>query len=216
MVEPGTYSGYDANGNAATVTAQDANGDINPSEVESAVNNLQSTLESQFKELSSALRGVEQDANDAVVVQGSKIGGAIEETCSVLESVPNSIMGRIGNLKSEAEAAHDRLQNKYNDEERLLFTLSESEDSNVTDYFLNIDKSIFGSKVSNKGYHPYINLVNDMELKDKVKLMSEYQRLTTGGHVFRTGSKKTEILNNINEIQKSDVSYFEISLGDKA
>ncbi len=110
----------------------------------------------------------------------------------------------------------NKLLNKYNDEERLLFTLSESEDSSVTDYFLNIDKSIFGSKVSNKGYHPYINLVNDMELKDKVKLMSEYQRLTTGGHVFRTGSKKTEILNNINEIQKSDVSYFEISLGDKA
>ena len=129
MVEPGTYHGFDEGGNAKSVTAKDANGDINPSEVESAVNNLQSTLESQFKELSSALRGVEQDANDAVVVQGSKIGGAIEETCSVLESVPNSIMGRIGNLKSEAEAAHDRLQNKYNDEARASVSHPPKEES---------------------------------------------------------------------------------------
>ena len=116
MESPKTYHGYDKDDKCIkTTTAEDANNYLNPEEVKTALTNLETVLRDQFKAITDALRGIEQDANDAVIVQGTKMGGTIEEVCNALDSVPDTILGQIGDLYSLAVTKHDEIQRELND-----------------------------------------------------------------------------------------------------
>ena len=88
---------------------------INPDEVKQAIDNLEAVLKEQFKGISDALRGIEQDANEAVIVQGTKMSGTIEETCNALDAIPSSVMSQIGDLYNESVQVHDQLQVEFNE-----------------------------------------------------------------------------------------------------
>ena len=116
MESPKTYHGYDSDDNCiTTVTADDATNYINPDEVKQAIDNLEAVLKEQFKGISDALRGIEQDANEAVIVQGTKMSGTIEETCNALDAIPSSVMSQIGDLYNESVQVHDQLQTEFNE-----------------------------------------------------------------------------------------------------
>ena len=116
METPKTFHGYDEDDDCiATETAEDANNYLNPEEVKAALAKLEAVLKEQFKGIVDALRAIEQDANEAVIVQGTKMGGTIEDTCEALEAIPDSILGEIGDLYNEAVIAHDEIQRTLND-----------------------------------------------------------------------------------------------------
>lgn len=116
MESPKTYHGYDKDGNCITTsTAEDANNYINPEEVKAAVENLENVLKEQFKGITDALRGLEQDANEAVIVQGTKMGGTIDETCTAIDGIPEQIMSGISELYNVSVQAHDEIQRTLND-----------------------------------------------------------------------------------------------------
>lgn len=116
MESPKTYHGYDKDGQCITSkTAEDANNYINPEEVKQAITNLENVLKEQFKGITDALRGIEQDANEAVIVQGTKMGGTIDETCTAIEGIPDQIMSGISGLYDASVTAHDQIQMTLNE-----------------------------------------------------------------------------------------------------
>ena len=116
MESPKTFHGYDEDDDCiATETAEDANNYLNPEEVKAALAKLEAVLKEQFKGIVDALRAIEQDANEAVIVQGTKMGGTIEEVCNALDSVPDTILSQIGDLYSLAVTKHDEIQRELND-----------------------------------------------------------------------------------------------------
>ena len=116
MESPKTYHGYDKDGKCITTSpAEDANNYLNPEEVKQAITNLENVLKEQFKGITDALRGIEQDANEAVIVQGTKMSGTIEETCTAIDGIPEQIMSGISELYDASVSAHDEIQRTLND-----------------------------------------------------------------------------------------------------
>ena len=100
MVAPKSYTGYDKDGNAVvTYTAVDANEYLNPEEVQDAIDNVGTVATEAMSGLSKSLKNIEQDAEEAIIVQGTKMTESIDAVASSLDSI-----------------AHDTLQNNANDE----------------------------------------------------------------------------------------------------
>ena len=117
METPKTYVGYDSQGNrVVSCTAANANEYINPAEVQAAIDNVSSVATEQMGLISSALSNLTSDANEAVIVQGTKMTGVIEELCGAIEGVPSSIYDKISGYYDEAMKIHDELQRKANGE----------------------------------------------------------------------------------------------------
>ena len=99
--------------------AKDANGDINPAEVKTAVENLINSLNDASTSISTAIRNLEPDAGNAVKQNETKtIVPAMEETCDSIDKTIKQITSSIEseNLYSKAEQKHDEYQTKYNNE----------------------------------------------------------------------------------------------------
>ena len=119
MLAPKTYRGYDQEGNVVvTVTAYDANQYLNPTEVKAAIDNLESVAQDAINKISNALMNVAPDANEAVIVQGTKIQGTIEDVCSAIKTLPGTIVDNVSSMYTESITAHDRLQTKENEAAR--------------------------------------------------------------------------------------------------
>ena len=117
MVSPATYTGFDKDNNQiGSQTAQDANSYIDPAKVQAAIDKVNKTVQEQMKNISSALKGIVNDANDAVVVQGTKMGPTIETLCGTIDSIPGSISGNIGQMYQAAVNAHDKIQTELNEQ----------------------------------------------------------------------------------------------------
>lgn len=116
MESPKTYKGYDKEGKCITTkTAVDATTMLDPAEVKSAIENIKSVMTEQMGKISSALTSLSSDANEAVIVQGTSMSGAIEDTANVLGQIPGTVMGEIEPLYDLAVTTHDKLQREENE-----------------------------------------------------------------------------------------------------
>ena len=114
---PKTYTGYDNEGKkVCSCTATDANEYINPEEVQAAIDNVEQVASEQMQTISSALNNIAPEADEAVIVQGTKMTGVIEEICTALSSISGSITDSISSMYTEAVRAHDEIQNRLNDQ----------------------------------------------------------------------------------------------------
>ncbi len=116
MVAPKSYTGYDQEGNVVVrCQAVDANQYLNPAEVKAAIDNVESVAEDSINRISNALVNVAPDANEAVIIQGTKIQGTIDDVCEAIKTLPGTIVDSISSLYTESISAHDKLQNQAND-----------------------------------------------------------------------------------------------------
>ncbi len=119
MVSPKTFKGYNEKGEVlSTVPAENANNYINPVNVQNAINNVETVAKEGFDLIKKALSQVEPDASEAIIVQGTKMTAAIEETGKALDTLPRDFKDSISVLYDESVKAHDQLQNEFNDQAR--------------------------------------------------------------------------------------------------
>lgn len=117
MESPKTYKGYDQEGNViVTSTAQDANQEINPQAVRVAIEHVKEVFADEMYKLAKSLRAISQDASEAIIVQGTKMEGTIEDTAKLLEQIPAQVTNGIDSLYDESVKYHDQLQNNLNAE----------------------------------------------------------------------------------------------------
>ncbi len=101
---------------SGVITAQDANNDINPAEIQAAVNEFKATCENVFNDITERIKGIEPEACDAVIVQRSTIGPKMEDSISNIKSLASKVANQFEDLYAKAERKHDELQIKYNSE----------------------------------------------------------------------------------------------------
>ena len=93
MATPRVFYGYDQKGNCiVTSRALDATTVLNPVEVKAAIENLENVFTEEMKRLASALHDVTQDANEAIIVQGTKMSATIDDTANAIIQIPSQVM----------------------------------------------------------------------------------------------------------------------------
>lgn len=116
MVAPATYYGYDENQNCiVTGSAEDATQYINPEEVQDAIENLQQVVEEQMNKIVTKLTNISDDAGQAVIIQGAKMTGTLEDAAAQIKQLPAQMFGDIDSLKAAADNARDVIQQSNND-----------------------------------------------------------------------------------------------------
>ncbi|MBR2785806.1 MAG: hypothetical protein IKD74_07495 [Clostridia bacterium] len=115
LESPRTYRGYNSN-NEVVITKQaaNANGDLNPAEVKQAIENVKAVFEEQMNGVARALRNISQDADEAIVVEGTKMNDTIEDTAQVLTQIGPQITQGIDTLYELSVDAHNKIQQNYN------------------------------------------------------------------------------------------------------
>ena len=117
MLSPRSCYGYNDEGKCvASGTATDATTLLNPAEVKAAVANLEAVFTEEMQRIASALRDMTADANESVIVQGTKMDKPIEETVTAILQIPGQVSSSYSELGAYAEQVHDALQQKANDE----------------------------------------------------------------------------------------------------
>lgn len=115
-VSPKTYNGYDSNNqHVVTVTARNATDYINPQEVATAIEKVKTVATEEIGIISNSLGKLTEDANDAIIVQGTKMTGTFEEIITGIKTIPDQIAESLAELKTIAQQQHDELQNQFNE-----------------------------------------------------------------------------------------------------
>ena len=115
MVSPVTYRGYDKDGTCITQhTGVDANTQINPAEVKAAIDNVKAVFDEQMQAVATSLTKISEDAEEAIIVQGTNMGQTIEDTANVLKELGGQVTAGIDTLYDYAVQAHDKLQENNN------------------------------------------------------------------------------------------------------
>lgn len=115
-VSPKSYHGYDAEGKCvSSATAHNATSYIDPAAVAAAVDKVKSVATEEMESITTALGKLTEDANDAVIVQGTKMTATFEEVISGIKTIPGQIGDSLADLKTLAQQAHDDLQNQFNE-----------------------------------------------------------------------------------------------------
>lgn len=115
MVSPVTYRGFDQEGNCIVQkTGLDANTQINPSEVKAAIENVKNVFAEQMQLIAKSLTNISEDAEDAIIVQGTNMSGTIEDTSTILGQLGTQVTQGIETLYDYAVQAHDTLQETNN------------------------------------------------------------------------------------------------------
>lgn len=115
MESPKTYRGYDEDGNCKIQrTGVDANTQINPADVKAAIENVKAVFAEQMRLIATSLTNISEDADEAVVVQGTSMQGTIEDTATLLTQLTDQVTQGIDQLYDYAVTAHDQLQRNNN------------------------------------------------------------------------------------------------------
>lgn len=115
MESPKVYRGYNKEGTCVvSKTAVDANTLLNPAEVQAAIENVKDVFSAQMKAVAQALKDISNDAEEAVIVQGTNMGGTIDDVCSLLLTLSDKITSGIESLYDTAVKVHDELQRNEN------------------------------------------------------------------------------------------------------
>ena len=97
-----TYKGYDSNNqHVITVTARNATDYINPQEVEAAIEKIKTVATEEIEIITNSLGKLTEDANDAIIVQGTKMTGTFEEIITGIKTIPDQIAEALAELKTE-------------------------------------------------------------------------------------------------------------------
>ena len=117
LESPRTYRGYNSN-NEVVITKQaaNANGEINPTEVKQAIENVKAVFDEQMNGVARALRNISQDADEAIVIEGTKMNDTIEETAQVLTQIGPQITQGIDTLYDLSVEAHNKIQQNFNNQ----------------------------------------------------------------------------------------------------
>ena len=107
----------------------------------------------------------------------------------------------------------------YSVNERVTFTVKESYTPRVGEYFLSIDKTIYGTipNITDKSqYAKFINIIEKMDLDTRMKYIGIYQSLTNGGHVFQIETKNSiqELNNIIDSALQNNIGYLSMKVSD--
>ncbi len=118
-VSPKSYSGYDNEGKCvSSATAYNATDYIDPAAVAAAVDKVQTVATDEMKNITTALGKLTEDANDAIIVQGTRMTSTFEEVITGINTIPGQIGDSLADLKTLAQQAHDDLQNQFNEAAR--------------------------------------------------------------------------------------------------
>lgn len=117
LESPRTYRGYNSN-NEVVITKQaaNANNEINPTEVKQAIENVKAVFDEQMNGVARALRNISQDADEAIVVEGTKMNDTIEETANLLTQIGPQITQGIDALYGLSVEAHNKIQQNFNNQ----------------------------------------------------------------------------------------------------
>ena len=115
-VSPKSYTGYDAEGKCvSSATAQSAKTYIDPEAVAAAVDKVRTVATEEMDNITTSLGKLTEDANDAVIVQGTKMTATFEEVITGIKTIPGQIGDSLEELKTIAQQSHDELQNQLNE-----------------------------------------------------------------------------------------------------
>ena len=115
-VTPKSYRGYDSEGKCvSSATAKSATEFIDPKAVADAVEKVKTVATDEMESIATALGKLTDDANDAVIVQGTKMTATFEDVISGIKTIPGQIGDSIEDLKTLAQQAHDEIQTQLND-----------------------------------------------------------------------------------------------------
>ena len=127
MKSPETYRGFNDK-NECIITREAVNVSetlIDPAEVQTAIENIKTTMETQLKIVSGKLRDEVSAAETALIVKGTHMGKPIEDTAAAIDKIPNALYENLSDVYSKAEEAHDKLQDLANDQARNEVTSAE-------------------------------------------------------------------------------------------
>jgi len=117
MVYPNTYRGWDQEGKCInTVTAVDANTQINPAEVKAAIDNIKKVVAEQIKAITDALTNISSDQKNAIRIKGVNLEGVIEKVADQITPLGPQMTQGIDDLYDRALEVHDILQQNNNTE----------------------------------------------------------------------------------------------------
>lgn len=115
MVGQATYYGYDKDGNNLVHgTADNANNYINPDDVAKAIENLANVIIEQMSTIARELAKVGEDSRSAIVVQGTSMGGTIDELNEIIVALPDQLLNGIDALYQNAVIARNSCQEQLN------------------------------------------------------------------------------------------------------
>ena len=97
-------------------TAKDALNDINPADVQSAVNKYKQTVEDSIKRIADGLTNAKPDAENAVRTKSLSVGPMIDDTVSQINSAGTGMASAFDDLPGKAQAKWEELQQGYNGE----------------------------------------------------------------------------------------------------
>ena len=119
MESPSTYYGYDEKGNRiASITAYDANNDINPTEVLQGVNMIKANLVG-YDSIINTLRILSTDVENSVIVNHKTMLGRTENVIEDSVSKIKGIEEALDEFYDGALEVHDTLQKEYNARARV-------------------------------------------------------------------------------------------------
>lgn len=115
METPKTYTAYNEKGESLkSITAKDATEDINPDEIKSNAENVETIAQEQSKKIYTALEDMRAEINDAIVIEGTKCDSLIDKAEEGVEKIGIESLN-IDTLYALAVKKHDELQVKYNE-----------------------------------------------------------------------------------------------------
>ena len=116
-ISPAKYTGYDKDGKIVTTRyAENAINYINPTTVKTKANNVSKVMEEQINKIQKALSEIVNDANQALVVNSTKIGPEIEDFIDSLESLKSTASTEVTSVWHNADKAYYTKQRALNDQ----------------------------------------------------------------------------------------------------
>jgi len=119
MVSPRTFHGYkNVNGTeqeVASCAAKDATEYLDPNEVKSAIDNLINVFQEEMNNIANALRDTTKDTNEAIIVQGTKMTGTVEDTADSIAKIPSQVVESFQQLYTTAVQTRDAIQDELNE-----------------------------------------------------------------------------------------------------
>ena len=97
-------------------SAQDANGDINPADVQAAITSFEDAINEAQKSINTALVQVEPDVKNAIRSYKKDLTGKLNEISEAANDMGEACRQVTEGLYAKAVAKHDELQNGYNDQ----------------------------------------------------------------------------------------------------
>ena len=99
-------------------TGKDANGDIDPAAIQSAIETFKTAVENAIRGIVTKLEGIEPDVDSSIRVQGKSFAPQVEQICTNAKQIQSDITGALdaAGLYEKAVIVHDNLQVGYNNE----------------------------------------------------------------------------------------------------